>query len=387
MEIKQIYDIANQVVQEGLGSQEIAPVSAENIVDVGKTLSEFNWTSPFLDKMAAKVSKVVLTSRVYKGQAPNIMVDGFEWGSVVEKIDTELPSAELDKAYQIADGQSVDPYVVSMPKTQAKYYSDKQVWSIKLTRFKDQITHLFRSAADFEAFWAKVEIDLLNTYELEMQQLTLLAVDNMIGETVATDFSDGNYSAGSAVRSVNLLYEYNQIHTTDPATVANALTNPEFIRFANQRMKQVQKRMGTANTLFNIGGLMKFTQGDNFKFFLHNDYVAAADSYLYGDTYHDEKVALPDGYQSITHWQGIGKGFKFEDTSKIDLVTHSGRTVQLGGILGVMCDKYAVALYNKEEEVLTTPMNAAGKYLNIFHHYETSYINDFNENFVVFFIA
>ena len=387
MEIKQIYDIANQVVQEGLGSHEIATVSAENIVDVGKTLSEFNWTSPFLDKMAAKVSKVVLDARIYKGKAPNIMMDHFEWSGVIEMIDTELPSAELDKAYQIADGQSVDPYVVSMPKIQAKYYSDKQVWSIKLTRFKDQITQLFRSAADFEAFWAKVEIDLLNTYELQMQQLTLIAIDNMIGETAATEFSDGNYSGGTSNRLINVLYEYNQLHPNDSVTFENALSNPEYIRFVNLRMSQMKERIGTATNIYNLGNLTKFTQGDYFKFFLHNDYVAAANSYLYGDTYHDDKVALPDGYQAITHWQGIGKSFDFADTSKIDLVTHSGRTVQLKGILGVMCDKKAVCLYNKEEEVLTTPMNAAGKYLNIFHHYETDFINNFNENFVVFYMA
>ena len=88
---------------------------------------------------------------------------------------------------------------------------------------------------------------------------------------------------------------------------------------------------------------------------LLSDFAAAAKTYLYADTFHNENVLLPQA-ETVASWQATGKDYAF-NVSKIDVKSASGATVSVGGVLGVMFDRDALGVTNLDKRV-TTNYNA-----------------------------
>lgn len=211
-------------------------------------------------------------------------------------------------------------------------------------------------------------------------------IASMIGDTLHADYPTAAYTDSSGVKAVNLLKLYNDKFGTT-ITADQAITNPEFIRFASYMMGLYTKRLAGISTLYNIGGTDKFTSADRLHTVLLAEFAAAAGVYLYDGNgqFKDDNIKLPTA-EVVPYWQGSGKSFAFADTSKIDIKTGSGNTVSATGILGVMFDRDALGVSNLDRRV-TTNYNPKGEFYNNWYKFDAGYFNDTNENFVVFFVA
>ena len=105
---------------------------------------------------------------------------------------------------------------------------------------------------------------------------------------------------------------------------------------------------------------------------------------MQSDTFHNELTRLPNA-ERVVYWQGSGTDFAFNEVSKIDVTTENA-TVSTDGIIGVMFDRWALGVSNKDRRV-TSNYNARAEFFTNYYKYEAGYYNDLNENFVVFFIA
>ena len=229
---------------------------------------------------------------------------------------------------------------------------------------------------------------------IKTDALVMRTINNMIAETLDADKTafgfvpstkeTVDYSSASTVRCVNLLKLYNE-KTGAQLTAATAITTPDFIRFAAYIMGLYSDRLQTISTLFNVGGKERFTPKDVLHTVLLSDFAAAAKTYLYADTFHDENVLLPKA-ETVASWQATGKDYAFEHVSKIDVKSASGASVSVSGVLGVMFDRDALGVTNLDKRV-TTNYNAKAEFFNNYYKFDAGYFNDTNENFVVFFIA
>lgn len=52
----------------------------------------------------------------------------------------------------------------------------------------------------------------------------------------------------------------------------------------------------------------------------------------------------------------------------------------------MLFDRWAITTCYHQEDVVTTPVNAAGDYYNTFYHWCKDYRNDFTENMVLFYM-
>jgi hypothetical protein len=124
---------------------------------------------------------------------------------------------------------------------------------------------------------------------------------------------------------------------------------------------------------------------------LLSEFKRAADIYLESETFHNEFVKLPSA-ESVPYWQGSGTDYDFSSTSKINVQisdldnTDMTRTVECDGILGVMFDRWSLGVANINKRV-TSNYNPRAEFYTNFYKGETSFFNDVNENFVVFFVA
>lgn len=385
MKVNQIYDITNTITEEMLGESIILNEDLSNIVDVGTQIENLaNGYESFTRSIIDHIGRMIFVDRVYGGRAPSVLMDGWEYGSILEKISTVLPEAQENEMWNLQDGQSYDPYVFKKPEVVAKFFNDRVTFDIQLSITTDQVKSAFSNASQMNSFMSMLYTAVQNSLTVKMDGLIMRTINNMIGETMYNEFNSGTYTGASGVKAVNLLYLYNQA-TGNTLTAAQFMHTPEAIRYAVNIFANYIDRVKVMSTLFNVGGQQRFTPEDRLHIVMLSEFKNAANVFLQSGTFHDDYTALP-GSESVVYWQGSGVDYAFGSTGNVKITTTSGHAVDVSGVLGVMFDRDALGVTNVDRKV-TTAYNPKADFTNSFYHYTAGYFNDLNENFIVFYIA
>lgn len=394
MKIKQLASVLNGtlsttgIIDQVTGEAPVAAEDLSDIVDIGKTVLDYTGQSntnydSFMRNLIDQVGKIMFVDRVYTSQAPNILKDGFEYGSILEKVRCEVPDARDNATWDLfnypKDGGAAypDPFELSKPSATAKFYNSKATYEIPITLTDVQLREAFQSASQFGSFISMIENRIRMKMTLCNDGLIMATIANLMGQ---------KFRLGA---NVNLLEAYKAINASATVTAANALVDKEFLRFASKTIAQYKKYLATASTLYNGDGsssYLTFTPADRLKFIANTEFSKSLDAYLYSDTYHNEFVNLP-GYEEVAFWQGTGTSN--EDRLKIDVTVDDGSTgteIVRDGILAVMFDDEAAAVCNQNFRV-TSAYNGRGEYTNYFYKWDAMYMNDLLENCVVFNIS
>ena len=387
MEVKQIFTLMNTVTGEVLGMSDLIAEDLSNVGDVGTEIFSADAVDNYVKSLVNHIGKVIFVNRPYSGIAPSVMRDGREYGSVLERLTvSKLPEAEENESWELKNGKSYDPNIFYKPEVSTKFFNKRVTFDIPMSFTKDQVKESFSNAEQINSFISMIYTAIDKSMTVKTDSLILRTIDSLIGDTLHSEFPDATYSASSGVRAVNLLKLYNDKFSAT-LTPAQAVTNPEFIRFSAYIMGLYQRRMTGISTLYNVGGTDKFTPTDRLHTVLLADFAAAAGVYLYDGNgqFKTENIQLPKA-EIVPYWQGSGKKFDFADTSKIDTTTGSGNKVTASGILGVMFDHEALGVANLAKDV-DAYYNGKARFWNNFYHFTAGYWVDLNENGVVFFVA
>lgn len=389
MEVKQIYEIMNSITNELLGESVIVQEDLSNIVELGQQFENVVGLDNYVRKLPDHIGRVVFVNRTYSSRVPSVLMDGWEYGSIMEKIAARIPEAVENEEWQLQDGASYDPDVFHAPDVFGSFWNKRVTFEIDMSITEDQVKSSFSSVTQLNGFMSMILNAIENSLSIKLDSLIMRTINNMIGETFYAEVPGGTYTGRSGAKAVNVLCLYNQAmygsDTSNYLTKAAALHTPEFIRFASYTMANYIDRLKVANTLFNIGGEMRFTPGDMLHVVMLAEFKNAADIYLQSDVFHNEYTALPNA-ESVAFWQGSGTGYAFDDTSKIDIKTASGHAVEADGIIGIMFDRDALGVCNQERKV-NTHYNEKASFWNYFYKQFAGYFNDTNEQFVVFYVA
>ena len=389
MEVKQIYTLMNSVSKEVLGKTDLIQEDLTGIVDMGTEVFNQNAIDNYVKSLVNHIGKVVFVNRPYSGKVPSVLMDAWEFGSVMEKISADIPQAEENESWKLTDGTEYKQDIFHKPTVTAKFFNSKVTFEVPVSITERQVKESFSSAAQLNGFLSMIYNAVDKSMTIKTDALIMRTINNMIAETLDADKTafggaKPNYSTASTVRCVNLLKLYNTAKNAQ-LTAATAILDPDFIRFAAYQMGLYADRLGSISTLFNVGGKERFTPKDALHTVLLSDFAKAAQAYLYADTYHNEQVLLPKA-ETVPSWQATGKDYAFANVSKIDVKSASGATISIGGVLGVMFDRDALGVTNSDKRV-TTNYNAKAEFFNNYYKFDAAYFNDTNENFVVFFIA
>lgn len=391
MKVTQLHELLNTVTQEVLGETAVVNDDLSNVVDIGKEIINTENVDSFVKKLVNQIGKVVFSNRLYKGGVPSVMMDKWEFGSILEKVTAELPTAKENKSWDLQDGENYSPDVFYQPKVSAKFFNSKTTFEVPLSFTERQVKQSLTSAEQLNGFISMLTTSVENAITIKIDSLVMRTINHMIVETMVNDLDSGkdgtleNLSSGS-IKAVNLLKLFNANKTsTQQTTVEKALNNSEFIKFATYQMSLYSERMSRISTLFNIGGKEKFTPKELQHIVLLSDFAKASEMYLLADTRNAEKLVLPS-HETVPFWQGSGENYSFGDVSKIMLKTASGVTASVGGVLGVIFDREALGVTNLDKRV-TTNYNPKAEFYTNFYKVDVGFYNDFNENFVVFYIA
>lgn len=393
MKVTQLYALVNAVTQETLGDTVVLNEDLSNVVDLGKAVIDSNNVDNYVRKLVDHIGKVIFVNRVYAGGAPSVLMDSWEFGSVLEKISADMPEASENASWELQDGQEYPQDIFYQPKVEAKFYNSKVTFEIKMSFAEKQVKSAFSSAEQLNGFISMLFTSVENSMTVKTDALIMRAINNMIAETLVSELGTG--AAGSkvidwtksGVRAVNLLAMYNEGRAT-PLTPAAAIIDPDFVRFATYQIALVSDRMAKISTLFNAGGKARFTSGEMLRVVLLSDFAMASDILLLSDTRNPDRITLPK-HDSVPYWQGSGTDYGLGSTGVIDVKTASGETVKVPAtatIIGAVFDRDAVGVANLDRRV-TTAYNARAEFYTNFYKMDAGYYNDLSENFVVFFIG
>lgn len=379
MKVTQLKDIVNNVTSEVLGKTDVVNEDLSNLVDVGNEIFDTDNVDNYVKKLIDRIGQVIFVNRLYAGGVPSVLMDSWEYGSVVEKISADMPEADENDSWNLQNGQTYSQDTFYQPKVSAKFFNSKVTFDVKLSFTTEQVKESFSNVNELNGFISMLETGVKNSMTVKLDGLIMRTINNMTGQIL---------NSANGLQKVNLLTEYNTA-SGQTLTANKALMDKDFLKFASLTIKKYQARITKMSTLFNAGGKARFTTTDNLHTVLLSDFADSAEVYLLSDTYHNDTVSLPN-HETVPYWQGSGKSYAFNDVSKIDVKIDAGnktaKQVTQTGILGVMFDTNALGVSNLNQRT-TTSYNARAEFYTNYYKMDAGYFNDLNENFVVFYIA
>lgn len=348
-DVTQIYAIVNDAANDALGKNAgVTKRDTTDFVSLGKTLSEYGLLDGWYSALAKRISKTVIFARTYDAKRRSVLRDEMEWGAFIQKVYYKMPTAGANDTWvnkPVASGEDEGKYKQASPydvdtsiEVKSVIFGNKGTWSIEIVRPLIQIKNAFLNEQSMFAFIDGIYVTIDNALKLEEERLEALAVNTGMALAI---------SRGNALNVLNL---YNAAHDNAPITVDEALTNAEFIRVWSKAMGDNIEQMKNISTVYSPFEWETFTPDEKLVVEVLAQAASAADVYLQADTFHNELTKLPN-YEKVSFWQSSGKGYAFDDVSKIDIENdglqeegvYAAKRVTQGGILAFVHDIEAVA--------------------------------------------
>ena len=397
MKVTQIATITNTIVSEMLGDDAISTENLENIVDIGQlVMNQNNWYDAFTGRLMDHVGKCVTTNREFFPSKvfERLWKESYEFGAILERITVTLPDAEDNPSWNLVDQQSYNSEIFYKPTVSMNCFNVKDTFQIPISIVEDQVKSAFSSREQYIAFVTGIYTAVNNSIKIRLEQMAKRAVNNMIYATYDDAVTNGQFDPSGTddggPRYVNVLHMYNsQFNQT--LTAAQAVHDPDFLRFFSYILYLTSDRMREISSVFNIIGETRFTAKEDQNIFVLSEIAKALDVYLYADTYHEEYTKLP-GYESITAWQGISDGssyYSFDNDSEVNVKNDVVQGQTAGpcyGVAAVIFDREAIAVTNEKQKV-TSAYSARGDFTTYYYKSELGLLNDLSMNCVVFVIV
>lgn len=403
MEIKQISQIVNTMAGEYIGATNVVQEDMQNIVEVGKTITDAIGYEQFTNSICDRVGEVIMEDRRYQSTAPDILRrgTGIPYGSITEKIRVKLPAAVNNDSWAIGatwtpgsgwtdatkpTNDDANPFITVRPEVEATFYNGGGTFEVDMTFPRFQNQSAFTSADEMRRFFDMVENRIYQAKTVFRDSLTMAVIRNLIACKLYVE---------NAV--VNLLEMYNTAYRKS-LTAQVAIYDKDFLRYAGYITGLFVKRLGKMSRRYNAAGYDTFTPADRLRFVTLDMFSDAVETFMQSDTYHDNLVGLKNSFSTVDCWQGAGtgNGVDFETAGSLNVITSYGDSVTMGTdpndttkgyyVAGVMFDVEAAwQRYNYPRT--TSQWNPRKEQTTFFYKEDVSYANDLAENAVVFTIA
>lgn len=398
MNYKQIGEVLNDVFKDVLGQAEITVAEdLSNFVEVGKTITgSVDFTDKvdnYVKSLIDRVGKVVFRENKVSVSHLPIYKDSWEYGSICEKIRVEAPETQkIDYTFDLAHYTGEDVFKPVLPTASAKFFNNSTTFTLKITLPKRQLKSAFTSASEISRFISLIENSIKQKLAIDLLALEYRTEANLVVE---------KFKYGNGHSLVNLYAEWLR---DDPqaASIAatfhsckDCITNPFFLRYANMRIGMYRDFIKKPSVLYadSNGAFYNTTADSQQTMLLITDFDKALDTYLYSMNRHNDFVKL-SGYSSVPYWMSGGESDSYDKRSTINAIPASDGDTPVGerkpilvnNIIGILHDERASAVMceHKDTESINVPDARA---INYWYFADANYVNDTEENVIVFYIA
>ena len=371
MDTNQIYELVNTTVAEAIGRQDVTRLDAQGLISVGDVvLSSSANTEAFLNTLAQRIGRTIYRFRAYNNKFKDMVISDMQWGAILQKIKVKMPDAVSDPTYSLANGESVDHYTVSKPAVTQKLFVTRSPYMFKITVQRETLREAFLSPEAMGSFISLIFGEVRNAIELALESLGRLTLCGAMSE-----ISQGT----QIVRLVTAYNDERGLTGDDALTAATAIYNADFLRYAIYRINTTIDMIQDMSTLYNDGTVPTFTNKENLKIRVLSGFQRRLETVVEYAAFHDQFTSVDGQYSTINFWQGE------KAPSNVSVKRPSdGENFTEDYVIACVHDRDAFGIYQIDETVLTTPVNAAGQYYNQFWHEKQGRFVDTSENLVIF---
>lgn len=364
MNTEQIYDLVNEVADQALGEKAVTAVDTQGLISLGNTvLSSSVNTEAFLNTLAQRIGRTIISRRLYRNKLGDMVVDDFEYGAILQKISMHLVDAIPDPSADLADGMSVDPWTVYKPNVEQKLFVTRTPYMFAITIQTVWLKEAFLSESAMGAFLGMVYGRVRDSIEFALENLGRVCLANFAAETSNV---------------VPLVTNYNN-ETGKTLTADTALHDPDFMAYAVGQMNHYSDMLTDMSTSWNDGSLERHTPYEDQRLKIVSDFSRRLETVVQYAAFHDRFVNPDRDYRPINFWQSEKDPYDI----KIDRAS-DGASVSISNVVAMLYDRDALGMYKKLERVLTTGENAFGQYFNQVYHENQLWFNDLSENYILF---
>lgn len=303
----------------------------------------------FLGALSGRIIDTMYTDSSWTDKYGDIFFQNSEqFGAIVQIINTEMPEVRQNRAWdQITSGETtIGSNTVYLPVVKEQLVGGTSSWAVPYAISGVQMDSAFRNASGLSRFISYVQMSAENAVKYHLARMSAANRNNYIMEKLAK----GNTATN--INVVSLTTEYNTM-TGKSLTKQQFLNNQDgCLRMVNRIFKKYKALLTDMTTLFTLDSTTtgKFIPDDRFTFSLICDFNALLESELYSTTYHDDFVKAK-GFREVPSWQGLRSAsttITFDDLTTINaaredsVIDTEGVDVNESGILGLMCDKWAI---------------------------------------------
>lgn len=384
MKVNQIYALINAINRDMWGSTATTVKDLSGLISLGKSLEiDETSTDSFLNKLVDRIGKTVIRTLDLELDFPNLFMNSFEFGAIMQKITVNPFDAIANSDWQIGEEGFKPTFAdIHRPSVTVKYFHNSTTWSYVVTVPESIFFTAFTNESMMNNFIDAIMKALSDSMIMSINNMSRMAIANFVAEKV---------KANNGI--VNLLTLYNATIKT-PITADDARYDKDFMKFAGMVIRNYIGYMEEPSTMYNVDGTLRVTKRDNMHVLMLRDFASAYTTMYSADTFNEELTRLPM-YTEVNHWQGANGGSgvpTYANNSKIVVIPSSedGKenptTVTVNGLVCVLADRQSIAVGINKRRVGKF-VNNIDDYVNTKTSATISWINDLSENGIVFIVA
>lgn len=394
-----VHQLVNDMQKQMFGSVVLAAVDTTTFATVGEKMLRAGYTNT-LDALGIVLGRTTYAVRTYTGRFKVFFERRNEYGGIERKIsfyakpltDTKMFNTDI-AATNLIDGNSIDHYVINKKYPLEISFIGMKTESYDDTTWRGQLKQAFTNEAEMGSFLAAKLVDIANDLETKVEANNRLLLLNAMGAT---------YNVGGTRQKVDLVAAYNAFYGTSK-TKADLLGADfeSFMGFFVMRIQGDMELMRERNELFHIyparnddGGnalvLPRHTPPEARRLVLYMPIIRQAEKTVFPALFNDSYLKL-ENYEGVEYWQNPGTpaaiNVKPNQLNTTTGQSEDGSAVALDTVIGFLFDRDAIEVSLKLQDVLTTPVNAKGKYFNTCYDWAYNFKCDQTENMVLYYMA
>jgi len=376
MTVNQVYALLNDTLKQVTGQDAIAALDLQNMISLREAVYAAG-SETFLNVLVDRIGKTVIRTLKFTTSFPRIIMEEFEFGAIIQKINVDPMPAQSQEAWNVgAEGFVPTNFKIDKPTIHVGYFKNADAFEIDVTVPDKRYDEAFQSAEQMGAFITAIFDSMSTSMTMHLEDMTRLAICGFIAE-----------KCHGANGVIDLLAWYNETATTPIYSADKALQTKEFLLFAGKTMRDFVKYIAKPSVLYNMEGFVRSTPREDLNIMVLSEFASACATYLESSTYHDEMVKLP-GYMEAEYWQGTGNTLPtFNNASSVAVdLPSDGTAVTQHGVVAVFADREAIftGLYDRFSAV---DRNNRNRYTNYTEGATVQTCIDLSENGLVFVLV
>lgn len=379
----QIQTVVNEAYRQFTGTDDVSTVldlsafTDDGVKDVGALRSQFT------GKLLGVLTKNFFTDSSYMSEYTDVFYeDENRFGAIIQNISVTIPDAKENSAWQnfVSGTTKVGQYDIYIPVVDTKYYTKSTSWEIPITITGEQWDTAFRSEGELGAFVEYLFMCLQNKIMEHRENMNSSNRNNFIAEKLHTQNTVGH----TGLHAVNLVQSYCDDRGIETSmSVSDFMKSKDALKYAIEQIKLYMGYMRKQSIMFNVDGKVRFTPRDRMVVQLLTAFEERLYNVAESDTFHDDLIALPL-HDSVASWQSLGD-LSFDGVSSINIKDASGDTIEQSGIVGLICDKWAILHTIRKQRIGHQRFDVED--LDLYaHQFRDSYMNDMSMNGLVLYV-